>query len=110
MYMYILRTMAQGSMLLSLWPPAANRWIGPAPCPGTHPLPDHPVLGVELMVPHPCILFPSAPRPNSPELKGDFNSLDLNTQQQLLEIIEQDTLFNPPVEIREVNLIKMNLI
>lgn len=98
------RRMAQGSMLLSLWPPAANRWIGPAPCPGTHPLSDHPVLGIELMVSHPCVMFPSAPRPTSPEVKGDFSSLDVNTQHQLLEIIEQYTLSNPPVEVREVTI------
>lgn len=92
-------------MLLSVWPPAANHMIGPAPCPGTHPLADHPVLGVELMVSHPCVLFPPAPRPISPEVKGDFNSLDPNTQHQLLGITEQDTLANPPVEVREVFMI-----
>ncbi|KAL1110477.1 hypothetical protein AAG570_008005 [Ranatra chinensis] len=32
----------------------------------------------------------------------DFNSLDSNTQQQLIEILEQDTFSNPVVEDREV--------
>lgn len=95
--------MIQGNLLLSLWPPAANKRIGPAPCPGSHPTGDHPVLSIELLVSHPKVAFPSAPRPTSPEVKGDFASLDLNTQQQLLEIIDQDTLQNPPVEMREVS-------
>lgn len=94
--------MSHGNMLLSLWPPATQRKIGPAPCAGSHPLPDHPVISIELIVPHACVMFPSVPRSTSPEARCDFSSLDLNTREQLLEIIEQDTLYNPPVEMREV--------
>lgn len=39
--------MTQGRFLLSVWPLSADKRLGPAPAPGTHPHGDtHPVLGI----------------------------------------------------------------
>ncbi|KAF2883089.1 hypothetical protein ILUMI_23081 [Ignelater luminosus] len=94
--------MIQGSTLLSIWPKESNYIYGPAPSAGVHPYYDHPVLGVEIASP-PKVIFPPVPQLNSSQIaRGDFYSLDLQTQQQLLEICEQDMLFKAPTEVREV--------
>uniref|UniRef100_A0A1Y1L4Z2 Uncharacterized protein n=1 Tax=Photinus pyralis TaxID=7054 RepID=A0A1Y1L4Z2_PHOPY len=94
--------MIQGNSLLSIWPKESNYIYGPAPSAGIHPYCDHAVLGIEMTTP-PKIVFPVVPQLTSAEvMKGDFNSLDLQTQQQLLEITEQDMLFKAPTEVREV--------
>jgi hypothetical protein len=42
---FVIRVMAQGSYLLSLWPAVADKRLGPAPSPGTRPYGDiDPVL------------------------------------------------------------------
>ncbi|XP_039295233.1 phosphatidylinositol 4-phosphate 3-kinase C2 domain-containing subunit beta isoform X3 [Nilaparvata lugens] len=98
--------MTQGSFLLSVWPPAADKRLGPAPVPGTHPHGDiHPVLGVELPDYGGRIMFP--PINSDMEIASgfndhDFDSLDHNTQQQLNDIVAQDTFSWPQVEDREV--------
>lgn len=112
------REFSQGKHLLSLWPPCADKRLGSAPAPGTHPYSHlHPVLsmyiylnnivmlqylrflwlkfsftGVEIQEFDSRVLFPPAFEDN-PLIKSDsydFNSLDLNTQEQLLNIIYQD--------------------
>lgn len=93
--------MTQGNMLLSLWPADRNRRVGPAPSPGTQPVVGHPVLSVELVVGNERVEFPVPPRA-APTAPGDFSSLDLNTQHQLLELVGQDPLQNPPADLREV--------
>ncbi|XP_063237766.1 phosphatidylinositol 4-phosphate 3-kinase C2 domain-containing subunit beta [Bacillus rossius redtenbacheri] len=94
--------MAQGSYLLSLWPAVADKRLGPAPAPGTHPHGDSdPVLWVEFPDYGGCTVFPSTKNCGlAPTC--DFNSLDPNTQQQLLDITEQDAFTRPLVEDREV--------
>lgn len=96
--------LTQGNLLLSLWPPVTDKRIGPAPCHGSQPLPDHPILSIELPSPAERVLFPSTPpqSPNNREPIGDFGCLDKNTQQQLLDIVEMDIFSRPPVECREV--------
>lgn len=99
------RIMIQGSTLLSIWPKESNYIYGPAPSAGVHPYHDHPVLGIEMATP-PKVIFPPVPQLNSSQIaRGDFYSLDLQTQQQLLEICEQDMLFKAPTEVREVILL-----
>ncbi|KAF5287684.1 hypothetical protein FQA39_LY15784 [Lamprigera yunnana] len=94
--------MIQGSFLLSIWPKESNYIYGPAPSAGIHPYYDHAVLGVEIAAP-PKIIFPVIPQLSPAQvIKGDFSSLDLQTQQQLLEISEQDMFFKAPTEVREV--------
>ncbi|KAJ9600687.1 hypothetical protein L9F63_026176, partial [Diploptera punctata] len=102
--------MAQGSFLLSLWPAVADKRLGPAPSPGTRPHGDtDPVLWIELPDLGGRIAFPQNLEKSEETLKeshsGSFNdweSLDRNTQEQLLNIIEQDTFSRPQVEDREV--------
>uniref|UniRef100_A0A1B6CT28 Uncharacterized protein n=3 Tax=Clastoptera arizonana TaxID=38151 RepID=A0A1B6CT28_9HEMI len=97
--------LAQGSFLLSVWPPGADKRLGPAPAPGTQPHGDmHPVLGVELPDYGGQVMFPPLVKETETTSSAvfDFNSLDHNTQQQLLDITEQDTFTKPLVEDREV--------
>lgn len=98
--------MNQGSILLSIWPNETNyindHIYGPAPAMGTHPDPDHPVLGIEIVAPT-KVQFPSM----SPDLysnicKGDFSSLDNETQQLLVDACDQDLLYRFSPEIREI--------
>ncbi|KAK4883151.1 hypothetical protein RN001_006470 [Aquatica leii] len=94
--------MVQGSLLLSIWPKESNYIYGPAPSAGIHPYYDHAVLGIEITG-SPKTIFPTVPQLSPSQVtKGDFSSLDLQTQQQLLEISEQDMLFKAPTEVREV--------
>ncbi|KAJ1529587.1 hypothetical protein ONE63_006357 [Megalurothrips usitatus] len=97
--------LTQGNFLLSLWPANADKRLGPAPLPGSHPHSDvHPVLGVELPDYGGTVMFPSANSggsvANAPTY--DFGSLDSNTQNQLMDIIDQDTFTRPLPEDREV--------
>lgn len=92
--------MIHGNNLLSIWSKECNYIYGPAPSAGVHPVSDHPVLGIEIVTPS-RVVFP--PVSQSEINKGDFYSLDLQTQQQLIEICEQDMLFKAPTEVREVN-------
>lgn len=104
--------------MLSLWPPCADKRLGPAPSPGTHPYShSHPVLsmytnfqklyyyqldfsdtnvlfsGIEIQEFDFKIFFPPEFQDNHiiKSESYDFTSLDLNTQEQLLHIIYQDT-------------------
>lgn len=93
--------MSQGSFFLSLWPAIADKRLGPAPAPGIHPRGDtHPIVGVELPDYGGKVLFP-----NSSELRDydvdslDFNSLDQNTQELLVDITQQDTFSRYAVTI-----------
>ncbi|XP_025834319.1 phosphatidylinositol 4-phosphate 3-kinase C2 domain-containing subunit beta-like [Agrilus planipennis] len=95
--------MTQGGMLLSIWPKECNYIYGPAPTPGSHPFSDHAVLAVEIAAPK--VAFPPTNSfITSKEFitKGNFNSLDSQTQEQLLEISAQDMLCRLPPDIREV--------
>ncbi|PNF36119.1 hypothetical protein B7P43_G10961, partial [Cryptotermes secundus] len=102
--------MAQGSFLLPLWPAVADKRLGPAPSPGIRPHGDiDPVLWVELPDLGGRVVFPSqvngSEKMKSQTYSGaphEWSSLDPNTQQQLLNIIEQDTFTMPAVEDREV--------
>ncbi|CAH0389985.1 unnamed protein product [Bemisia tabaci] len=95
--------MAQGCYLLCVWPPAADRRLGPAPGAGTHPFGDvYPIIGIELPDYGANIVFPELPEiPLINPSDFDFQSLDFNTQQQLT-VIEQDIFTRPSVEDREV--------
>nr|XP_050846088.1 phosphatidylinositol 4-phosphate 3-kinase C2 domain-containing subunit beta isoform X2 [Vespula vulgaris] len=94
--------MSQGSFFLSLWPAIADRRLGPAPAPGTHPHSDtHPIIGLELPDYGGKVLFPTELRDHDVE-SLDFNSLDQNTQELLLDITQQDTFSRPPIDEREI--------
>ncbi|XP_055528495.1 phosphatidylinositol 4-phosphate 3-kinase C2 domain-containing subunit beta [Wyeomyia smithii] len=84
------RKMIQGSYLLSLWPPTAEKYFGPAPAKGTHPLgAAYPILGIEIPSYGGSVVFPE-PIKNLPQwVKLDFNSLDRNLQQELIDTAEQ---------------------
>ncbi|XP_033209286.1 phosphatidylinositol 4-phosphate 3-kinase C2 domain-containing subunit beta isoform X2 [Belonocnema kinseyi] len=95
--------MSQGSFFLSIWPASADKRLGPAPAPGIHPHGDtHPIIGLELPDYGGKVLFPSAELEDHNVESLDFNSLDQNTQELLLDITQQDTFSRPPVEEREV--------
>ncbi|XP_051160561.1 phosphatidylinositol 4-phosphate 3-kinase C2 domain-containing subunit beta isoform X2 [Leptopilina boulardi] len=94
--------MSQGSFFISLWPASADKRLGPAPAPGIHPHGDtHPIIGLELPDYGGKVLFPSELRDHDIE-SLDFNSLDQNTQELLLDITQQDTFSRPPVDEREI--------
>lgn len=93
--------MVQGSMLLSIWPKESNFIYGPAPPAGSNCDPDHPIIGVDINSPV-AIKYPSLEDSEYSVVKGDFNSLDQQTQEQLLDINEMDMLEKVPPDIREV--------
>ncbi|KRT80159.1 C2 domain containing protein [Oryctes borbonicus] len=94
-------TMVNGSMLLSIWPKEANFIYGPAPSPGTHPDPNHPVFSV-IVAGLPNAYFPPVPPQIMDVPKLDFESLDEQTQQMLMDVVEKDMLFKIPSNDREV--------
>lgn len=99
--------LAHGPQFLSLWPRDADFRYGPAPGAGTHPIPDHPILGVEIVAGGPGgIIFPPVTvEPAHMFPRGDFNTLDPQTREQLRQCVvgEGTTLVTKiPVEIREI--------
>ncbi|XP_012279784.1 phosphatidylinositol 4-phosphate 3-kinase C2 domain-containing subunit beta isoform X2 [Orussus abietinus] len=93
---------SQGSFFLSLWPAIADKRLGPAPAPGIHPRGDaYPIIGLELPDYGGKVLFPTELRDHDVE-SLDFNSLDQNTQELLIDITQQDTFSRPPVDEREI--------
>lgn len=96
------RALMHGSTLLSIWPKESNYIYGPAPNPGIYPYCDHSILSIDVAI-APNVSFPPLIQLDASEIiRGDFQSLDLQTQQQLLEITERDMLFKAPTEVREV--------
>lgn len=100
----IFRILSQGSFFLSLWPAMADKRLGPAPAPGIHPHGNrHPIIGLELPDYGGRVVFPTELRNYDVE-SLDFNSLDRNTQELLIDITQQDT-FSRFVFNRDRNLI-----
>lgn len=93
-YIYIFltcfRILTQGSFFLPIWPPNADKRLGPAPQPGTHHLNDMGILYIRL--PDYCgkVVFPEISDTNIKAPMYEFTCLDKNTQQQLMMIVEQD--------------------
>ncbi|XP_062564724.1 phosphatidylinositol 4-phosphate 3-kinase C2 domain-containing subunit beta [Armigeres subalbatus] len=84
------RKMIQGSYLLPLWPPTAEKYFGPAPAKGTYPMGDaYPILGIEIPSYGGSVVFPEPIKNTPPAVKLDFNSLDRNLQQELFDTAEQ---------------------
>ncbi|XP_018801021.1 PREDICTED: phosphatidylinositol 4-phosphate 3-kinase C2 domain-containing subunit beta [Bactrocera latifrons] len=84
------REMICGSYLLSMWPPTTDKFLGPAPARGCHPQPDLcPVLSIEIPPYGGRIMFPEPLQQPQPAPRCDFNSLDANLQQELLDTAEQ---------------------
>ena len=95
------RKMIQGSYLLSLWPPTTDKFLGPAPAKGTHPRGYHcPVLSIEIPNYGGQILFPESNKQHHIAPRLDFNSLDMNLQQELIDTSEQG--YPSAVDKREV--------
>ncbi|RZB62205.1 phosphatidylinositol 4-phosphate 3-kinase C2 domain-containing subunit alpha, partial [Asbolus verrucosus] len=96
------RVMVQGNIILSIWPPESQFLHGAPPAFGTHPVPDHPMMDIQIAGLSKAE-FPKVP-PDliSNVVRGEFNSLDQSMQQQLIDICEQDMLHKLPPEIREV--------
>lgn len=95
------RNMIQGSYLLPLWPPTTDKFLGPAPAKGTHPHGyECPAISIEMPNYGGKIIFPE-PLPNHPIARRlDFNSLDHNLQQELIDTAEQG--YPSAVDKREV--------
>lgn len=88
--LYFFRILTQGSFLLSIWPPVADKRYSPAPSPGTHPRSNHPVLRISLPDYGGNVVFPKLSDSATKAPMYEFGSLDKNTQQQLIDHIEQD--------------------
>ncbi|XP_073842946.1 phosphatidylinositol-4-phosphate 3-kinase catalytic subunit Pi3K68D [Musca autumnalis] len=84
------REMICGSYLLSMWPATADKFLCPAPAKGCHPQPDFcPVLSIEIPPYGGRIQFPEPVENPTPAPRYDFNSLDTNLQQELLDTADQ---------------------
>lgn len=93
--------MIRGTFLLPMWPATSDKFLGPAPAKGTHPYSnDYPVLGIEIPDYGGTVYFPDTPSLSSPIPRLDFNSLDRNLQQELIDTIEQG--YSGAVDKREV--------
>ncbi|XP_042231376.1 phosphatidylinositol 4-phosphate 3-kinase C2 domain-containing subunit alpha-like isoform X2 [Homarus americanus] len=95
--------LSQGYHLLTLWPMASDKRLGPAPYSSDHPqVHGCAVLSVELVDFGGEVVFPEV-TPQEPK-KLEFSSLDSNTQQLLSDIIERDifTFNKGSVEDREI--------
>ncbi|RXG58727.1 Phosphatidylinositol 4-phosphate 3-kinase C2 domain-containing subunit beta [Armadillidium vulgare] len=91
--------LATGGFLLPLWPMASDKRLGPAPCSSDHPFAHSSVNLREFGA---KVYFPTIEP--SPPNKLKFEDLDLNTQQQLQDIIERDifTFNKSSIEEREI--------
>ncbi|XP_076625671.1 phosphatidylinositol-4-phosphate 3-kinase catalytic subunit Pi3K68D isoform X4 [Colletes latitarsis] len=98
--------MSQGSFFLSLLPAIADKRLGPAPALGYHPHGDtYPIIGLELPDYGGKVLFPTELRDFDVE-SLDFNSLDQNTQQLLIDITQQHTFTSfPDMKVREMAVV-----
>lgn len=100
------RLLAQGTFLLNLWPPETEKQVGPTPDCGSHPYADTcPLLSIELPELSTPIIFPAKiPVQLPPRQDYNFNDLDYITQQQLLDVCDQDiiTFTELPAQEREV--------
>ena len=94
--------MISNDLILTIWPPSAPKIIVPAPFYYHIPFIDSPLLSITLAPLPYKIKFPTSICSNTFQSAADFSSLDINAQQQLLEIIHQDTLSKVPVEEREI--------
>ncbi|XP_055378493.1 phosphatidylinositol 4-phosphate 3-kinase C2 domain-containing subunit alpha [Condylostylus longicornis] len=95
------RQMISGTYLLSLWPPTTDKFLGPAPAKGSHPQPDVcPVLSIEIPTYGGPVIFPETVENSVQAPRYDFNSLDTNLQQELLDTAEQG--YPGALEKREV--------
>ena len=89
--------LAQGTFLLPIWPPGAEK-VGPAPDSGSHPSLDScPLITIELPELESVVKFPEnipaqQPTTDATGSAYDFEALDYNTQQQLLDICGQDIM------------------
>lgn len=96
------RKMIQGTYFLSLWPPSSDKYYCPAPPQGTHPLVDFcPVLSIEIPVYCGKLAFPEPISGVPVPSKLDFECLDGNTQEELLDTIDQSVTFSK-LDKREV--------
>lgn len=83
------RSMIHGNYLLSLWPPTADKFLGPAPTNGTHPFGmDYPVLSIEIPSYGASLAFPKVSPSLTSSPRYDFESLDLNLRQELIDTAE----------------------
>lgn len=83
------RQMIEGSYLLPQWPPTTEKILGPAPSKGTHPHGDHcPTLSINVPSYGGQVVFPEISQ-NTVATRLDFNSLDKNLQQELIDTAEQ---------------------
>jgi phosphatidylinositol-4-phosphate 3-kinase len=93
--------MIQGTYFLSLWPPSSDKYYCPSPPRGTHPQGDYcPVLSIEIPTYGGQLLFPDIVI-NKELPKLDFECLDRNLQEELIDTIDQGFLFNQ-IDKREV--------
>jgi phosphatidylinositol-4-phosphate 3-kinase len=101
------RHMIQGTYFLSLWPPSPDKYYCPSPPRGTHPQGDIcPVLSIEIPSYGGCLVFPeTTPNINAPKL--EFECLDRNLQEELIDTIDQAFMFNR-IDKREVLWDKRN--
>lgn len=83
------REMIEGSYLLPQWPPTTDKFLGPAPSKGTHPHGDScPTLSINIPSYGGQVVFPEISQNKIAE-RLDFNSLDKNLQQELIDTAEQ---------------------
>ncbi|XP_070490549.1 phosphatidylinositol 4-phosphate 3-kinase C2 domain-containing subunit beta isoform X2 [Chironomus tepperi] len=95
------KQMIQGTYFLSFWPPTNEKYLCPSPQRGTHPQGDYcPILSIEIPIFDGCLVFPDIViNANLPKL--DYECLDRNLQDELVDTVNQGVLFNQ-IDKREV--------
>ena len=97
------KLLRQGPHMLSLWPVQCTKMLGSTPLASDHPQADSCALLCIDLPSYPCeVEFP--PVVTSPPRVLDLKDLDINTQQQLQDIVERDifTFNRSSAEEREI--------
>ncbi|XP_045492000.1 phosphatidylinositol 4-phosphate 3-kinase C2 domain-containing subunit alpha [Colias croceus] len=96
--------LASGSYIVSLWPSACDRRLGPAPHPAHAPPLPCPTLNIEIPSYNRLGVkwVEAEEKPIAVEDLPSFDSLDGHTQSQLLHLIEQGAYQRMPTECREI--------
>jgi phosphatidylinositol-4-phosphate 3-kinase len=97
------RKMIQGTYFLSLWPPSSDKYFCPSPPRGTHPLGDFcPVLSIEVPTYGGKLTYPELMTNVPVPMMLDFECLDRNLQEELIDTIDQGCTSFSKIDKREV--------
>ncbi|CAG0891228.1 unnamed protein product [Darwinula stevensoni] len=95
--------MREGSFMLPLWQLEADKRLGPAPSLYTRQSGDQSTfMIIEIPDVGGKVYFPKPLKVNAQERKREFSTLDSNTQEFLMDLVEKDIFVKHPIEHQEI--------